>query len=278
MRRRFLQSLLGELRGKTVAVLGLTYKPGTDTLRRSSAVEFCEWLSAEGAQVRAFDPAIKTLPSDLSASDLPGSKLSGSKLSGKITLCCSWHEAVRKAEAVVVATEWPEFREVTSTDLVREGRPNSARAGRVGISRQNARPSRVIAVSVRREGRMNLTGQRCLITGANQGFGLAIAKAYAGAGADVCLCAQSGKLDAARAAVRTEAPGRVLSQTADIADAAQLDKVVRLMIEEWGGVDVAVCNAGIYGPKGRIEEVNWEEWAEAITINLLGTVLTQVGP
>ncbi len=122
---------------------------------------------------------------------------------------------------------------------------------------------------------MNLTGQRCLITGANQGFGLAIAKAYAGAGADVCLCARdAGKLDAARVAVRTGAHGRVLSQAADIADAAQLDKVVRRMTDEWGGIDVAVCNAGIYGPKGRIEEVNWEEWAEAITINLLGTVLT----
>jgi UDPglucose 6-dehydrogenase len=103
--RRRLQALLGELRGKTVAVLGLTYKPGTNTLRRSSAVELCEWLSAQGAQVRAFDPAIKTLPSELAQ---------------KITLTRSWREAVHGAEAVVVATELPEFRDVTSTDLVRE--------------------------------------------------------------------------------------------------------------------------------------------------------------
>jgi 3-oxoacyl-[acyl-carrier protein] reductase len=122
---------------------------------------------------------------------------------------------------------------------------------------------------------MSLTGQRCLITGANQGFGLAVAKAYAAVGADVCLCARdAGKLDTASAAVLSVARGRVLAQTADIADAAQLDKIVRRMADEWGGVDVAVCNAGIYGPKGRIEEVDWEQWAEAITINLLGTVLT----
>ncbi len=100
-----LQTLLGGLCGKRVAVLGLTYKPGTDTLRRSSAVELCEWLSAQGARVRAFDPAVKALPQGLTE---------------KITLCTTWNEAVREAEAVVVATEWPEFRALTGADLVLE--------------------------------------------------------------------------------------------------------------------------------------------------------------
>ena len=122
---------------------------------------------------------------------------------------------------------------------------------------------------------MILAGRRCLVTGANQGLGLAIARAYAAQGADVCLCARdSQKLAAARETIEAAAQGRVLAQTADIADAAQLDKVIRTMTDEWGGVDVAVCNAGIYGPKGRIEEVNWEEFADAIKVNLLGTVLT----
>ena len=103
--QRRLQTLLGALCDKRVAVLGLTYKPGTDTLRRSSAVELCEWLFTQGARVRAFDPAVKTLPHELSQ---------------KITLCASWSEAVREAEAVVVATEWPDFRALTGADLVRE--------------------------------------------------------------------------------------------------------------------------------------------------------------
>lgn len=127
---------------------------------------------------------------------------------------------------------------------------------------------------------MILKGRRCLVTGANQGLGLAIAQAYAAEGADVCLCARDAqKLDTARAIVQavvdqTGSRGRVLSQTADIADAAQLDKLVHSITDAWGGLDVAVCNAGIYGPKGRIEEVDWQAWAEAIHINLLGTVLT----
>lgn len=91
--RRKLLSLFGELRGRRIAVWGLTYKPGTDTLRRSSAVELCQWLVAEGATVRAHDPAVKSLPDELT-----------------IELCASAADAARDADAVVVATEWPEYR------------------------------------------------------------------------------------------------------------------------------------------------------------------------
>jgi UDPglucose 6-dehydrogenase len=65
--RRRLVATLGSLAGRTVAVWGLTYKPGTDTLRRSTAVELCRWLLAQGALVRAHDPAAAALPDDLAA-------------------------------------------------------------------------------------------------------------------------------------------------------------------------------------------------------------------
>ncbi|MGZ5477422.1 MAG: nucleotide sugar dehydrogenase, partial [Thermoanaerobaculia bacterium] len=53
--RRKLQAVLGELKGKTIAVWGLTYKPGTDTLRRSASVELCRVLVAQNARVNAHD-------------------------------------------------------------------------------------------------------------------------------------------------------------------------------------------------------------------------------
>jgi UDPglucose 6-dehydrogenase len=92
----------GELRGRTIAILGLTYKPGTDTLRRSSSVELCCELIKAGATVRAVDPAITRLPEDLS----------------KIVLSPSVTEAVLGAEAVVVCTEWPEFRQVNWAEAI----------------------------------------------------------------------------------------------------------------------------------------------------------------
>ncbi|MGO8839370.1 MAG: UDP-glucose dehydrogenase family protein [Limisphaerales bacterium] len=91
---RRLQSRLGDLRGKTVAVLGLTYTTNTDTLRRSAAVELCRSLLAAGAGVRAFDPAVKQLPAELAA----------------VQLAAQINDTVKGVDAVVVCTEWPEFR------------------------------------------------------------------------------------------------------------------------------------------------------------------------
>ena len=99
---RRLDQLMGGVSGKRVAVWGLTYKPGTDTLRRSSAVELCRSLAGRGAEVVAHDPAVKQLPAEL----LDVMTLAGTPL-----------EAVDGAAAVVVATEWPEFRSV-SVDAV----------------------------------------------------------------------------------------------------------------------------------------------------------------
>jgi UDPglucose 6-dehydrogenase len=98
--RRKLRQLVGDLEGKTIAVWGLTYKPGTDTLRRSSAVELCRWLLESGARVRAHDPAVKSLPADL-----------------PVELCATPADAAHGADAIVVATEWPDYRTLTPADL-----------------------------------------------------------------------------------------------------------------------------------------------------------------
>jgi UDPglucose 6-dehydrogenase len=93
----------GALSGVTVAIWGLTYKPGTDTLRRSSAVELCRWLISEGASVRAHDPAVTALPPEL-ASD--------------VELCETPLAALADASALVVCTPWPEYREVAGAQVL----------------------------------------------------------------------------------------------------------------------------------------------------------------
>ncbi|MBI1735561.1 MAG: nucleotide sugar dehydrogenase [Candidatus Rokubacteria bacterium] len=100
--RAKLAELVGDLRGVPVAVLGLAYKPGTSTLRRSSALELCRWLAAEGARVRAHDPAVTVLPDDGGTG---------------VTLAATATEALEGAEVAVVATAWPEYRALTA-DLV----------------------------------------------------------------------------------------------------------------------------------------------------------------
>jgi UDPglucose 6-dehydrogenase len=85
-----------------VAVWGLTYKPGTDTLRRSSAIELCRRLLAAGVEVRAHDPAVRALPDDLA----------------EIELCADPLTAARGAEALVVCTPWSEYRDVDPGELL----------------------------------------------------------------------------------------------------------------------------------------------------------------
>jgi UDPglucose 6-dehydrogenase len=89
-----LQSRLGGLRGKKIAVLGLTYTTNTDTLRRSAAVELSKQLLDAGANVSAFDPAVKKLADELS----------------EIQLAPEISAALKDADAAVVCTEWPQFR------------------------------------------------------------------------------------------------------------------------------------------------------------------------
>ena len=92
---------LGELQDKKIAVLGLTYKPGTDTLRRSSVVDFCRRVHAEGARIVAFDPAIHRLGEE----------------SAFIDLAESVERALDGADAVIIGTEWPEFRNLSPKSL-----------------------------------------------------------------------------------------------------------------------------------------------------------------
>jgi UDPglucose 6-dehydrogenase len=100
--RRRLGELLGPLRGKTIAVLGLTYKANTDTLRRSESVALCRWCVEQGAIVRAHDPSIRQQPPELA---------------GPLNLCGTVAEAIRDADAIVVATEWPAFRALTADEV-----------------------------------------------------------------------------------------------------------------------------------------------------------------
>jgi NAD(P)-dependent dehydrogenase (short-subunit alcohol dehydrogenase family) len=121
----------------------------------------------------------------------------------------------------------------------------------------------------------SLSGRGAIVTGANQGLGRAIAEHYVRAGASVLLTARDERLlmDVQRQ-LRPLARGdqQVLIQKSDVSDRVSCEQVVRRAQSELAGFQILVNNAGVYGPKGPIEEVNWDEWVKAIEINLLGTV------
>jgi UDPglucose 6-dehydrogenase len=100
---RRLSQILDGVAGRRVAVWGLTYKPGTDTLRRSSSLELCQALVSAGATVSAHDPAVRWLPEHFAAD---------------VRLAAGPLDALTGASALVVATPWPDYRNIPSDDVV----------------------------------------------------------------------------------------------------------------------------------------------------------------
>jgi UDPglucose 6-dehydrogenase len=88
---------LGSLRGKTIALLGLAFKPNTDDMREAPSIVLASRLLAEGADVRAWDPVAD-----------------GTKLPKGVEVVASVAEAVRGADAAVIVTEWEELRGLAS--------------------------------------------------------------------------------------------------------------------------------------------------------------------
>lgn len=120
--------------------------------------------------------------------------------------------------------------------------------------------------------RFRLDGKRALVTGAARGIGKAFAAALAEAGADVaivdCLAAEA----AATAAEIAGATGRrTIAVEADISRAGDADRMVASVVEAFGGLDIAVNNAGISIPIKPLTEVTDADWERQMGVNLTGT-------
>jgi len=88
-------ALDGELRGKTIAILGLAFKPETDDMRDSPTIPLIHGLQKRGAKIRAYDPEAME---------------NAKKIFDGVTYCSDAYETADGADALVIATEWNEFR------------------------------------------------------------------------------------------------------------------------------------------------------------------------
>lgn len=100
--RRIIDTLK-DLKNKTITTLGLTYKTGTDTLRRSTAIETCEWLSQQGATLLAYDPHLTQLPAELN---------------NIINLKTTLIESLQNTDAIIISTECDEFNLLSAEHIL----------------------------------------------------------------------------------------------------------------------------------------------------------------
>ncbi len=95
------RELLGSMKGKTIGLLGLAFKPNTDDMRDAPSVEIARALQAEGATIKGYDPVAMHIAERM----MPG-----------VQMCANAYEVAQDVDALVVCTEWNEFKQL---DLAR---------------------------------------------------------------------------------------------------------------------------------------------------------------
>ncbi len=95
MVKKIVDAMAGEVAGKRIAVLGVTFKPNTDDMRESPSLVIVPALQAEGAEIRVYDPE---------------GRREGERLLPGVTWCSDSYEAITGADAIVLLTEWNQFR------------------------------------------------------------------------------------------------------------------------------------------------------------------------
>jgi 2-dehydro-3-deoxy-L-rhamnonate dehydrogenase (NAD+) len=118
-----------------------------------------------------------------------------------------------------------------------------------------------------------LADRVAIVTGASRGLGLEIARAYVAAGAAVVVTGRDETTLSDAAGTLGADGARVEAMRADVSVPKDCARVVEAAEDRFGPVTVLVNNAGVYGPMGAIEDVDWGEWTRAIEINLYGPVL-----
>jgi UDPglucose 6-dehydrogenase len=104
-----LTSILGSLRGCTIGILGLAFKPNTDDMREAPSVDIIRWITAQGATVRTYDPVATHTGRE--ALERAGVRMDA------VSFCESAYDVAVGADAIVVVTEWNEFKSLNMLQI-----------------------------------------------------------------------------------------------------------------------------------------------------------------
>jgi NAD(P)-dependent dehydrogenase (short-subunit alcohol dehydrogenase family) len=116
---------------------------------------------------------------------------------------------------------------------------------------------------------LRLDGKRVVLTAGAAGIGRVTLQTFVEAGAKVVTCdVDQAGLDC----LRGELPA-VAAILADVAEPADVDRLFELALEQLGGLDILINNAGIAGPTGRVEEIAPDDWRRTLEVNLTGQYL-----
>ena len=122
----------------------------------------------------------------------------------------------------------------------------------------------------------NFQGKTVLITGASRGIGYEVAKKYLKYGANLMICSKDPK-NIKKSYMKLKkikkSNQKLYYQITDISSPQDINLLINQTIRKLKKIDILINNAGIYGPKGIIEKIDWNDWVKTIEVNLFGAVL-----
>jgi len=129
------EQLLGNLKGKRIAILGLAYKPSTDDIRESPAIKIINRLLKQGAQITVHDPAA-----------IPNTK---KQLGNKIQYANTPHQCLKNAHLSIIITDWPQYKQLTPQDYIKHMKtPNIIDTRRIYNLQQYKAKTNYIAIGI----------------------------------------------------------------------------------------------------------------------------------
>ena len=267
-----LKNLIINKKIKRVLIWGLTYTENTNTLRRSLAIEISNWLRNYDIKVSGYDSNIKKFPYKIS----------------KIINCSpSLTSTIKNIDVLVILGKSKDFLKISPGIIKKLNKkliiidPNYfcnhfekvyknkyIYVGKPTLQLSTSSP--VINFDY------DLKNQVVLVTGASKGLGYEIAKYFLKFGSNLMICSRNyiqikkayEKLNKIK-----NKNQKIFYSVTDVSSFDQVKKLIKTTIDKFKKIDVLVNNAGIYGPMGNFEKVNWNEWVKAIQINLFGSIL-----
>ena len=257
---------------KRITIWGLAYTENTDTLRRSFAIEVSNWLKNYGIRVNGFDSNIKKFSPQLS------------KIIKRLSSPIS---EIENTDILIILGKSKDFVNISANTIKKLNKkliiidPNyfcnhfkkiyKSKYIYVGKAKQL-----LPTVNLPPDFSYNFKNKVVIVTGASRGLGYEVAKHFLKFGSNLVICSRNYTQikKAYKKLMKIKRKNqKIFYSVTDVSSYDQVKKLVNMTIKKFKKIDVLVNNAGIYGPKGYIEKINWNEWVKAIQINLFGSIL-----
>ena len=264
-----LEEIIKNTKVKRISIWGLTYTNNTNTLRQSFAIEIAKWLKKKKINISAYDSEIKIYPKEIKKLLIKNN----SPLSN-----------IKNTDVLIIFNRSNEFLKISGKKLKKINKkliildPNYfCREFKDTFGKKYIYVGKPYWANKTKEIKMNLNFKNkvVLITGASRGLGFEISKSFLKKGANLIICSRNydeikkvfNKLNKLK-----KKNQKIIYSNTDISSFNEVKKLIKNSLKKFKKIDILINNASIYGPKGNLEKINWNEFIKTININLLGSI------